>query len=100
MSWSRQEVNMLIEEYQKHSCLYAVKTAAYKNKHARIQALNEIQANLSKIKPDVSINEIKSKFHALKTTFLNEHRKTEESKQSGEGEDTVSNKTYFVNISK
>lgn len=101
MSWSRQEVHLLIQEYQKHPCLYAVKTPAYKNKHARIQALNQIHTNLRKLKPEVSINDIKTKFAALKSTFLNEHRKTEESKNSGVGEESVSSHYYlfmFVEI--
>ncbi|KAF5275500.1 hypothetical protein FQR65_LT16633 [Abscondita terminalis] len=101
MSWSWNEVNRLIEEFQKYPCLYATKSANYKNKHARITALNNIKQALETFKPEISITDIKGKFHALKCTFLTEHRKHEASLSSGAGGDTVYTPTlwYFDKIS-
>ncbi|KAB0803760.1 hypothetical protein PPYR_00730 [Photinus pyralis] len=89
MSWSRKEVSVLIEAYQKHACFYATKSPQYKNKHARLEALNNILNELVPVKPGVTINEIKSKFFSLKTTFLTEFRKEKQSHRSGAGGDTV-----------
>lgn len=89
MSWNKQEVSLLIEQYQKHPCLYATKNPVYKNKHARLDALNKIQRALEEVKPGITINEIKLKFNALKSTFLVEHRKQEASRHSGAGDDRV-----------
>ncbi|KAF5294518.1 hypothetical protein FQA39_LY13372 [Lamprigera yunnana] len=75
MSRSRDEVGLLIDEYKKYPCLYATKSKEYRNKHARGRALQNIEAELRVIKPDVTANYIKIKFHGIKTNFLAEHRK-------------------------
>ncbi|KAK4885920.1 hypothetical protein RN001_002191 [Aquatica leii] len=89
MSWSHEQVNILIEEYSKHSCLYAVKSKQYTNKHARQSSLEEIKKILVAIRPSVTVNEIKTKFAGLKATFMNEHRKHLRSIHSGMGDDEV-----------
>ncbi|KAF5294811.1 hypothetical protein FQA39_LY00295 [Lamprigera yunnana] len=86
MSWSRDEVGLLIDEYKKYPCLYATKSKEYKNKHARGRALQNIEAELRVIKPYVTPNDIKIKFHSIKTNFL-EHRKHAKSINSGVGDD-------------
>jgi hypothetical protein len=58
-----------------------VKTPVHKNKHARTTALTKIEAALRPLKPDINVNDLKSKFHALKTTFLAEHKKYVTSRQ-------------------
>ncbi|KAK9882931.1 hypothetical protein WA026_023818 [Henosepilachna vigintioctopunctata] len=83
MSWSKDQVIILIEEYQKHECLYAVKSKLFKNRHARQKALEEIQSILKKIRPEVNISEIKSKFQALKSNFITEYKKYTDSQRSG-----------------
>ncbi|KAK4882246.1 hypothetical protein RN001_005565 [Aquatica leii] len=89
MSWSRDEVALLIEEYKKYPCLYATKSKEYKNKHARGRALQNIEAELRLIKPDVTANDIKVKFYGIKTNFLAEHRKHAKSIHSGAGDDDI-----------
>lgn len=90
MSWSHEQVNVLIEEYHKHPCLYAVKSQLYTNKHARQSALEEVNRALKVVRPSVTIAEIKSKFAGLKATFLNEHKKHLKSIRSGMEDDEVS----------
>ncbi|KAL1498404.1 hypothetical protein ABEB36_009210 [Hypothenemus hampei] len=89
MSWSREQCELLIDEYQKYPCLYAVKSNLYKNKHARNKALESITSILKSIKPNVTLNEIKQKLAGLKSTFLAEHKKSLNSKVSGVGEDQI-----------
>ncbi|XP_044749767.1 uncharacterized protein LOC123310365 [Coccinella septempunctata] len=89
MSWSRDQVSLLIEEYHKYPCLYAVKSPMYKNEHARNTAIEAIEASLKTLRPSVTSQEIKSKFQALKTNFLNEHRKHVQSMKSGAGQDEI-----------
>ncbi|XP_031349251.1 uncharacterized protein LOC116175315 [Photinus pyralis] len=83
MSWSREQCEILIQEYQKHPCLYATKSVLYKNRHARQHALEKIEAVLKEVRPSVTINEIKTKFGGLKTNFLNEYKKWNVSRRSG-----------------
>ncbi|XP_044744758.1 uncharacterized protein LOC123306703 [Coccinella septempunctata] len=89
MSWSRDQVSLLIEEYHKYPCLYAVKSPMYRNKHARNTAIEAIEASLKTLRPSVTSQEIKSKFQALKTNFMNEHRKHVQSMKSGAGQDEI-----------
>lgn len=93
MSWSREQVICLINEYEKHPVLYNTKLATYKNKHARSEALQNIIEVLKEIRPSTSANEIKNKFGALRSNFLSEHRKYVSSQKSGTGTEDVS---YFA----
>ncbi|CAH1107008.1 unnamed protein product [Psylliodes chrysocephalus] len=92
ISWTRQEVSILTEEYQKYPCLYQVKETQYKNKHARTGALESIKNALTHMK-DVTIPEIKAKFKNLKTNVLQEYRKMQKSKFSRSGTDEVNNQS-------
>ncbi|XP_031327891.1 uncharacterized protein LOC116176413 isoform X1 [Photinus pyralis] len=99
MSWSREQVTMLIEVYKNHPCLYVVKSPQYKNKHARNAALTDICSKLEAVKAGVTIADVKNKFAALRQNFLVEYRKHENSMKSGSGTDQVNanlhcNKSY------
>ena len=90
MSWSRQQCETLIEEYQKYARLYGVKSPQYKNKHARQSALEKILEQLEPLRANVTLTEIKAKISGMRTNFLSEFRKWNASKHSGAGEDSVS----------
>lgn len=99
MSWSQEQVTLLIESYKEEICLYQVKSTEYKNKHARQAALERIKQNLVLCKPDVTINDIKNKFSALRQNFNVEHRKHQNSLiRSGTGADDVSNLQFFTSF--
>jgi hypothetical protein len=67
MFWTQKQVSLLIESYEQHPCLYAVKRVAYKNRHARNGVLEEIRKQLAKIRPETTVAEIKTKFGNLRT---------------------------------
>ncbi|KAF5300658.1 hypothetical protein FQR65_LT09122 [Abscondita terminalis] len=89
MSWTRDQVQLLIESYRRNECLYEVKNPLYKNRHAREAALTEIQNELIHIRPKTTIPDIKSKFNALRQNFLKEHRNYKRSVKSGAGNDDL-----------
>lgn len=89
MSWSKNQVQQLIDLYQKHACLYAVKDKHYKNKHARTEALSTICTEMCKIRPGTTIVEIKNKFNNLRTNFLCQYRKYINGFHSGMAGDEV-----------
>uniref|UniRef100_A0A1Y1MH02 MADF domain-containing protein n=1 Tax=Photinus pyralis TaxID=7054 RepID=A0A1Y1MH02_PHOPY len=95
MSWSNREVRVLIEEVQKYPCLYLVKSANYKNKHARNEALASIVKALLPLRPGVCENDIKAKFNGIKSNFFSEHRKVLASQKSGAGSDDVYKPTLW-----
>ncbi|KAF5303916.1 hypothetical protein FQA39_LY01701 [Lamprigera yunnana] len=72
---------LLIDEYKKYPCLYTTKS--------RGRALQNIEAELRVIKPDVTANDIKIKFHGIKTNFLAGDRKHAKSIHSGVGDDDI-----------
>ncbi|KAK5648030.1 hypothetical protein RI129_002922 [Pyrocoelia pectoralis] len=95
MSWNREEVLLVIEQYQKWPCLYAVRSKEYKNKHARVKALEEVFQAVKLVKPSISQTEIKTKFANLKTTFMQEYRKYRESFKSVAGTEDVYTPTLW-----
>ncbi|KAK9719192.1 Alcohol dehydrogenase transcription factor Myb/SANT-like [Popillia japonica] len=90
MSWSRQQVELLIEGFQNNPCLCDVKAKNYKNKYARNEALKNILEMVLPIKKDVTINDLKTKWNGLRTNFLHEHKKVIGSTKSGCGKDEAS----------
>lgn len=89
MSWAHEQVTLLIDLYKEKPCLYVVKSPLYKNKHARQAAWECICESLKELRPKTSITEIKNKINGLRTNFLAEYRKWQNSKRSGVGDDDV-----------
>ncbi|KAF5281591.1 hypothetical protein FQA39_LY17763 [Lamprigera yunnana] len=89
MSWSREEVICLIEEYRKWPNLYTVKSVNCKNRNLRKTALESIENSLKKSKPNITSTEIQNKFQSLKQNALKEYKKWKNSYKSGAGEDKV-----------
>ncbi|GLV41796.1 uncharacterized protein CBL_02981 [Carabus blaptoides fortunei] len=83
MSWSKEQVIELINLYREKDVLYVVRNPEYRNKHARNQAMAEIEAHMKTIRPSTTTYEIKLKINALRSNFLNEHRKWQMSLKSG-----------------
>ncbi|KAB0802702.1 hypothetical protein PPYR_04888 [Photinus pyralis] len=98
MSWSKEQCQVLLQEYQKYPCLYAIKTPLYRNKHARLDALQKIQAVVKEVKPSVSVQDIKLKFNGLKTNFMTEYKKWKSSRHSGAGNDDGEDSSYKPTI--
>lgn len=85
--WSQKQVSTLIALYRENQCLYIPKYPLYKNRNARNQALEKIQAELKKLGLDVSIPEIKNKWNNIRNNFLLQHRKYVMTVKSGTGDD-------------
>ncbi|XP_031331394.1 uncharacterized protein LOC116182422 isoform X2 [Photinus pyralis] len=55
----------------------------------RTKALESILSLLKPMMPEITVAEIQKKWNALKTNFMNEHKKVLASKRSGSGDDDV-----------
>ncbi|KAK4887401.1 hypothetical protein RN001_003672 [Aquatica leii] len=89
MLWTTESVNILIDEYQKYQCLYITKHPLYHNRSARTDALKNISTVIDLIRPGTTIDEIKSKWSSLRSTYICEKRKYETSFKSGSGTSSV-----------
>lgn len=87
--WSKEATADLIDLYQNHSILYLASNPNYKNRNMRMQALQDIQQELSKSKfcskQCLDIADIKSKIHTLRTQFFKELGKVKRAEASGAG---------------
>ncbi|VEN50461.1 unnamed protein product [Callosobruchus maculatus] len=89
MSWTREQVTVLLEEYRKWPNLYKVKSVNYKNRNKRREALDSIVDAVKTVKSDVTSADIQSKFQALKQNAQRERKKCIESQRSGAGTDEI-----------
>ncbi|KAF5280149.1 hypothetical protein FQR65_LT15065 [Abscondita terminalis] len=85
--WSEVTTIKFVEAYRDWPCLWNVKDAIYKNKHARDAAYKEIE-NIMNIE-GFGIMEIKNKIRALRSTYSQEKKKIKDSKKSGAGTNQV-----------
>ncbi|PSN54026.1 hypothetical protein C0J52_14573 [Blattella germanica] len=99
MSWSREALCALIDNYKKHTCLYVVRSPLYHNKHARQKALETIAEDLAPWRPTTP-EEVKLKFNNLRTAFLTEKKLAEKTHQISGSEESkyVPNLWYYDRI--
>lgn len=90
--WTENTTMKFVEAYRERPCLWNVKDAIYKNKHARDTGYKEIE-NIMNIE-GFGIVEIKNKIRALRSTYSQEKKKIKDSKKSGAGTDQV----YVPNV--
>ncbi|XP_067001396.2 uncharacterized protein [Anabrus simplex] len=88
LGWTKEAVEILIEEYMKHTCLYAVKSPLYHNRNARRDAEAKIARALCEVRPNTDSSEVKSKINGLRTQFNNKRNKVNKLK-SGMSSDDV-----------
>lgn len=75
MSWSREEVTVLMNEYRKFTNLYNIKSPNYKNRNLRRRALDSILTAFKDVKPSVTLQDLQAKFQALKQNASKERKK-------------------------
>lgn len=92
MKWIKEAILCLIEAYKEEPCLYAVNTPNYHNKHVRSEALKNVCAAVSVLRPGTVQNECTTKFHNLRNQFNIENAKVKSSMKSGIGINDVSTK--------
>lgn len=88
-SWTQNQIEALIDSYELHPCLYAVKHKDYHNKYKRNMALEEIVKKLNMLRPGTTIQDINKKIQGLRNTYSVERKKVLEATRSGMGEDEV-----------
>lgn len=79
MHWTKEIVESLIVELQKHRCLYAKTSPDYRNRSADISALQDLQEKLKEQYPNACSNlqplEIKMKIIWLQNQHKKDHQK-------------------------
>lgn len=83
--WNKEAILCLMKTYKPETCLYAVNTSNYHNKHARNEALKNVFAAVcvSAFKPGITENECTAKFYILRNQFNIENAKVKASMKSG-----------------
>ncbi|XP_029025708.1 uncharacterized protein LOC114867296 [Betta splendens] len=73
--WSDAKVQQLILFYSNHSCLWSHKSESYRNRLLRQSLLETLSSLLSDCEPvPFTVEDIKTKFRNLRTTFQREHK--------------------------
>lgn len=83
--WDDDEVELLINLWSQHECLYNCKVPEYHNKDERSKAQQAIKEKLKEHDVDVTCKQIADKLGGLRTYFGAEKRKIESSAKSGAG---------------
>lgn len=96
--WTKEAICSLIEAYKEQSCLYAVNTPNYHNKHLRSEALQKVCAAVSLVRPGTTEKECSTKVHNVRNQFNIENVKVKASIKSGAGTDDVCNKVTVIFI--
>ena len=91
IKWSRAAIEILIDEYRQHPCLWDPKSKLYKDRNAKMIACRSICNRLMCIYPHIVFNneKIKKKIHTIRNQYGVQRNKVKSSKKSGSGFDTV-----------
>jgi len=84
-SWTQNQIEALIDSYELHPSLYAVKHKDYHNKYKRNMALEEIVKKLNMLRLGTAIQDINKKIQGLRNTYSVERKKVLEATRSGMG---------------
>ena len=89
--WSRNAIEILIDEYQKHPCLWDAKSKYYLDRNARIDACKNICSVLTSIYPHIAfdVDKIKKKIHTMRSQHRVVKNKVDASMKPGSGFDSV-----------
>lgn len=79
MSWSNEQISLLINLYKNYPCLYVMKNKDYHNRKLRNSALQKIAEGLKHLRPKTIEAEVQKKFMGLRTTYSSERKKVLES---------------------
>ncbi|XP_018011027.1 uncharacterized protein LOC108668349 [Hyalella azteca] len=72
--WSKDHSRLFIRLYEKHPCLWKLKSDAYKDRGAKSQAYKDIIENMKHVVPGISVPIIKRKINTLRGQFRREVR--------------------------
>lgn len=100
MSWTKEQIELLITEYEKYPCLWEIKNPQYHNRAKRTAAISNILVEIKSVRPNTTENEIVKKWTGLRNTYISEHKKVLDSTKSGQGTDEVNMKcSHHIAIS-
>ncbi|RZF40059.1 hypothetical protein LSTR_LSTR002462 [Laodelphax striatellus] len=85
--WSSSTTLKFIREYRNQECLWNTQLENYRDKQTRMIAYLRLVEAMSL--PNFGVAEVKNKIKNLRSTFNQEKKKVEKSKNSGGGEDSV-----------
>ena len=74
-----------IDEFRQLPCLWQVKSADYKNRKLRKQAMEHLVAFYKPVCPGANFEYIRKKINSIRTAYRRELKKIEDSTQSGAG---------------
>ncbi|KAF2364780.1 MADF domain [Trinorchestia longiramus] len=72
--WSKDHSRMFIRLYEKHPCLWKLKSETYKDRSAKSRAYKDIIEQMSSVVPGISVPIIKRKINTLRGQFRREVR--------------------------
>ncbi|KAM3600018.1 uncharacterized protein V6R79_015832 [Siganus canaliculatus] len=86
--WTEEKERALIAFFSKHSCLWNHKSESYKNRQLRWRTLEHLRILLSADPPPVwfTVEDIKSKFKNLRTTFQRQYKLVKASRMCQSGD--------------
>ncbi|XP_029941545.1 uncharacterized protein LOC115383492 [Salarias fasciatus] len=98
--WTEDKERALIAFFSKHSCLWNHKSESYKNKQLRWETLEQLRILLSAHPPPVpfTVEDIKSKFKNLRTTFQRQSKLAKAMKQVDSEQDFVPQWKYYEQL--
>ena len=87
IQWPRDAVNILIDEYQEHPCLWDMKSKSYIDRNAKRIAYRNICKRLMAIYPHIAFDneKIKKKIHTIRNQYRIETNKMKSSMKPGSG---------------
>ena len=78
-----------IDEYRQLPCLWQVKSADYKNKKLKKQAMEHLVAFYKPVCPGANFDYVRRKINSIRSAYRREVKKIEESTQSGAAAENV-----------
>lgn len=87
--WTKEQISVLINAYKEETCLYAIQSPNYHNKHLRAEALMRVCNAVNNVRLNTTTKECQTKFHNLRNQFNVENAKRRSSIKSGAGTNDI-----------
>ena len=88
-NWLNLQTTRLIELYKEERILWDVRDPKHHLRMEKQKCLTHILSKLIEVMPNVTVADVKSKINMLRTSFLRELKKVNDSTRSGAGVDDI-----------
>lgn len=78
-----------LSTYQKHPCLWKIKSKEYVDRNKREEAYQLLVEILKQINPDADVDVVKRKLNSMRSCFRKEFKKVQDLKKTGTGSEEV-----------